>query len=316
MIVKLITKVREFCLHMLSVIRFKKKSCFDYQNFHSFHGFRIGVYSFNLLYGNYKAIKKLSKGKFNPLRDFSEHGIVFSDSLQSIPQLNLSKIRDIYTCSDIRKSIITKYVELQKANNKVYAVGPFILGAQDFWTEAQITQLKKQYGKILLCYPAHSIVNVKNEFDLDEFIKSIEKIKNYFQSVFVCLHLLDINGPLERKCIDRGYKVVSNGHPDDPLFLSRQKSVMMLSDMVMSNCIGTHIGYSIAVGTPFYFVPQKITNLSKAGEFVNEYEKVEKKRKDELEIEILTLFGDFSFEINRQQREFIEKIWGKNEFNI
>lgn len=314
MVFKFCRKIRDLILYIYSIQRFKNKSCFDYKHFSAFKAWGFYVYPANLVYGNYRALKVLSNGKFRTFRDFSEHGIVFSDSLQSILNINLDRIGNIYTYSDKRKSIIQKYVKEQGGNNKVYTVGPYILGARGFWSESKIAELKAKYGKILLCYPAHSITNVRNEFDLDVFIGHIEKIRMSFDTVFVCLHLLDLNGPLEDKCIEHGFKVVSNGNPHDPMFLSRQKSMMQLADMVMSNCIGTHVGYSIALGTPFYFIPQEIINISTSDEKQNTYESEEKNAKDKLCDNLSRLFGDFSFAINDEQRTFVKEIWGINEF--
>ncbi|MCD8305556.1 MAG: hypothetical protein LUC49_02705 [Prevotella sp.] len=266
------------------------------------------------MYGNYKAISRLSNRKFNPFRDYSEHGVVFSDSLHGLGARDLTKWRDIYTFSQRRKNFIENYLKTKNLNNKVHAVGSYIVGAKNFCSKRQLASFKENYGKILLCYPVHSLKDVKNEFDVDEFICSIEKVRDRFDHVFICLHNWDINSPLEEICKGKGYIIVSNGTSSDINFLSRQKDLIQLADMMMSNAIGTHIGYAIAMRTPFYFVNQEIRNIPTSSETQNSYEKVEKAAKDNLIGKVTELFGTFSFEITREQMDFVDIYWGHNEF--
>ena len=56
--------------------------------------------------------------------------------------------------------------------------------------------------------------------------------------------------------------VVTAGYIMDPLFLSRLKSIIQLSDLTMSNNVGTHLGYCIYLNKPHWIVRQKIGNTS------------------------------------------------------
>ena len=308
-ITKHLRKFAAICGYAISMFRYWHVSYFEYEQFPKFKFTSIKHLTANLLYGNFFAISKLSKSGFNPFRDFSEHGIVFSESLQNIETFNMAKMRNIYTFSQRRKKIIVNYLKIKDIKKNVYAVGPYIIGAKNFYNDRKRLELKKKYGRILLCFPAHSIYEVKNIFDYNEFVASIDKVSMYFDSVFICLHLLDIGGPIEKLCKQKGYVIVSNGCPYDCRFLSRQKDLMQLADMTMSNSLGTHIGYSVALGTPFYYVPQAITNISASSEKQNEHEKIEKAKKDELSHVVEELFGRFSFEITSEQMDFVNTYW-------
>ncbi len=310
MIYKILKKIKDLILYLYSIYHHKNIDYFNYTKLSTFKKVYIGIYTTNMCYGNAIAIRKLQEPKFCPFRDFLEHGIVFSNALQSIEHININHIRNIYTFSDRRKKIIEDYIQSQGFNNKVFAVGPYILGAKNFYPSNKLLEIKKNYGKILLCFPVHSIDTVKNTFNNQEFISKIEEIRRYFDSIFICIHILDVNSPIINEYIKMGYTVVSNGFPDDPSFLSRQKDLIELSNMTLSNAIGTHIGYSIALNRPFYFIKQNINTICTEKK-QSEYETIENKTKKELTSKVNILFGTYSLKITKEQQNFVKEYWGE-----
>jgi hypothetical protein len=304
-IVKILIFFPELILYLYYTYKYSKIDYFQYEvlsktSIRFPHISRVRV---NIVYGNYFAIKKLSND-FSFYKDYSEHGVIFCDYIK-----NMYSCRNIYTYSVRRKEIL----QASKQELNVIAVGPYIIGANFFHSRKIRDSLKKKYGKILLVFPTHSLKKVKNQYDVQPFIDEILKIKHYFQSVFICLHWVDILNNWHHDFLIHNFVIVTAGSPDDIKFLSRLKDLIELSDMTMSNSIGTHIGYSICMDKPHYFFYQptnclldnKLTNSQK------DYEYLENKEKQKLSSIFSDLFGNFSWKISQDQIKLCEKYWGK-----
>ena len=62
---------------------------------------------------------------------------------------------------------------------------------------------------------------------------------------------------------------------EDCLFLSRLRSLISISDLTMSNSVGTHVGYCVYMGKPHYVYGQaklfSADSASDEAEFINPY---------------------------------------------
>jgi hypothetical protein len=202
------------------------------------------------------------------------------------------------------------------SNLKILPVGPYILGAAFFHTIQVRQTIKKKFGKILLVFPVHSLASVQAQYDRKLFIDEIIRIRPNFQSVFICLHYLDIVNNKYQDFLDFGFTIVTAGKPEDLKFLSRLKELIYLSDMTMSNNIGTHIGYSICMGKPHYLSYQQIDysiseKLTKSPKENFSYEIL---KKWEISSDFVRIFGSFSWDISNDQIDICQKYWG--EFNL
>lgn len=289
--------------------RCKNIDFFDYRNLLKWDFTPPKFFNSVFLYGNYKAIANLQKKHFNFLTDYLEHGVCFIDNAESarlLGYIDRKQIKNIYTFGPFRHNLIKIYFEKKGLKKNIIEVGPYILGASNFYKSEKLSLIKEKYGKILLVYPQHSIENHIVNYEIDSLIREINTRKSHFDSIFVCLYWKDI---IEHpKYVERyeseGFVVVSNGHRSDPQFLSRQKDLIMLSDMMMTNGIGTHIGYSICMNKPVYFFKQKIQIDTKAKE-------VSKNLISETELLFSTVFADFSFMITEEQKEITKYYWGE-----
>ena len=196
-------------------------------------------------YGNYKAVSNLLNKHFSFLTEYLEHGVCFINTPESarlLGYLDRIFIKTIYTYGPVRKKLIEEYLQLKNLKRTVIAVGPYIKGAANFYSPDKLSEIKSKYGKILLAYPQHSIENVNVSYDSFELIREINKRRSDFDNVFICLYWKDIL--LHPEYVERyeseGYVVVTNGHRSDPKFLSRQKDLIELSDMMITNGLGTH----------------------------------------------------------------------------
>lgn len=262
-----------------------------------------------LLYGNNNAIEGITLRKFSLLRDYVEHGVCFYDTPESTMLMGYADrpgIQNIYTFGNHRKSLIEEYLQSRGLKKNVIAVGPYIIGASNFHSEQELQSIKQKYGKILLVYPSHSINAIQAEYDEQSLIAEIGSHAKDFDSVFVCLYWKDIlNEGRLQKYLDSGYAVVCNGLGSDPYFLSRQKDLLTLSDMVMTNGLGTHIGYAVSLGKPVYFFRQDKHISDEKGNAISGNKNVE-----QTERLFMEEFACYSFEITSEQLRLVEKYWG------
>jgi hypothetical protein len=123
--------------------------------------------------------------------------------------------------------------------------------------------------------------------------------KYEYDTVRACLYWKNID--LAREYQKFGIEVVTAGHAFDPLFLPRLRSLIELSDLTVSNCVGTHLGYSVSLGKPHLLVNQDIERVDSKNEyykgFVEDYLK---------EIEKLnSAFGKYSESVTIDQRKIL-----------
>lgn len=288
----------------------KKVDFFDYERLVRYDFAPPKFFNSVFLYGNYKAVATAQNKHFNFLTDYLEHGVCFINTVESARLLGYVDrrfIKNIYTYGPIRKKIIEQYLEQYNLKRNIIEVGPYILGAKHFYTPTQLAALKKTYGKILLIYPQHSIESRVVYYELDDIIREIHARKGNFDSVFICLYWKDIliHPEYVQKYQSEGFIVVSNGHRSDPQFLSRQKDLIQLSDMMMTNGLGTHIGYSICMNKPVYFYKQVLQLEHPATNTNNTANELQL-----IESEFHIAFSEFSFNISEEQKNLVSQYWG------
>lgn len=315
MLRKLFGFIKTYILYIRCKRKYGDTDFFQYEKLAHSNFVTPSSFTSVFLYGNYKAVAHLKKFPFNFLTEYLEHGISFYESIESVPALGYvdrKSIRKIYTYGEKRKRAIENYLLKERLEKKVISVGPYIKGSKHFYSFDKLDKLKSQYGKILLVFPMHSVETAKAQYDQSSFINAIEQIREIFDSVFVCLYWKDIveNFDVIEHYKKQNYIIVCNGHRGDPRFLSRQKDLIHLSDMVMTNALGTYIGYAICMNKPVYYYSQKVEyNLTNNifANFMDEEEMNMALLKDKL----MQLFGQFSFEITEEQITFVKQYWGE-----
>lgn len=311
--------IKKTILFIPSIIKYRREArrlstvdFFDYEELLKGGNMPLMFVNCVCAYGNHKAIEKLIHRRFNFLRDYLEHGVCFYDTPESTMLMGYATrpgIKNIYTYSNHRKGFIEQYLQSKGIVKQIHPIGPYILGAENFHSRVDLEKIKKQYGKILLVYPCHSLDTIVANYDIDSLIEEIHSRKQDFDSVFVCLHWKDIKNE-ERllKYKNSGCTVVCNGVGSDPNFLSRQKDIMMLSDMVMTNGLGTHIGYAVCLQKPVYFFQQNKYHTDQNGNLLEANKNV-----DATEQLFMNAFQHYSFDITPEQIELVEKFWGNWE---
>jgi hypothetical protein len=260
-------------------------------------------------YGNYRCVAKLTGRRFNFITDYIEHGCNFHTEPEYMKYLgyyNRPLIKRIYVMSHLIVSTYNQCIKQENLKSKAIAVGPYILGADFFHTKDKLEEIKKTYGKILLVFPTHSNEYNTSDFDVNNFIDEICRVKNKgnFDSVFVCLYYADILKGRDESYLQNGFTIVCNGHRSDPRFNNRQKDLIYLADHTLSNDIGDYIGYSITMGKPHYLYTQSVKFITREGKL-----QFQTPSYKEATNRFQQIFGVFTESITPEQKELVEKYY-------
>lgn len=264
-------------------------------------------YKGNCLYGISNVLKEYCNYN-DKIYACIEHGVYFGEYINEREAIN-SGLPALITFSKKRIEHIRK-----KSQKQAFSIGPYIYYARSLLNDKEITKYKKEHGRILLVFPSHSIDRVKTSFNYEDFINQIEqfKRKNKFDNVLVCLYYRDIELKRHNIYKEAGYNVVCAGRREDPCFLRRLKTYFEISDYSISNSIGTHIGYSIALNIPHTVIPQQIdydmTNKLEKENVPVLYNSSSVYEKKEVEKEFL----NYSEKITKSQIDICNKYWGND----
>ena len=89
--------------------------------------------------------------------------------------------------------------------------------------------------------------------DLDDCVAAVVQIAaaEGYRSVIWLRHWQD--PPLPP--LPEGWIVACNGHRSNPWFLDAMRTLLELSDGLVSNAFGTHLGYGVALGKRLHWLP-------------------------------------------------------------
>lgn len=213
---------------------------------------KIIFYSKNLhstqyrLYGLHQSIFKNINDHFLVNYPSIEHGLIFRNT--NWTDTSLTSRASCLTYGAFRKKILKKYYR-----TPIFSVGPYIHYASDYYDEKQFLSVKSKLGKTLLVFPTHSTDDSSLVFSQNNFLTKILSLSKNFDSILICSFWWNIDDPIILKLKSIGCKIVSAGYREDPLFLSRLKTIIKLSDFCIGDSIGTHIGYCTYLDKPFSF---------------------------------------------------------------
>ena len=259
-LINLLKQIKNFMFYNYFIIRNRNLDYFKYNKL----SVKFPIFTFskepgiigNKCYGNLKAIKNATGSNFEK-NCLIEHGLYFGEYVIE-NECNIKGLKTIYTYGQYRLNSLNKSNVLLDKNINVIPIGPYIVHAKNFCSPKKQGKIKEKYGKILLVFPFHSSAERETKFNERDFIKKIQDISKDYDSVFVSMFWLDIVYQNHQLYLDAGFKIVTSGHRNDPYFLRRLRDLINLSDMTMSNEIGTHIGYCISLGKPHFLYSQEI----------------------------------------------------------
>lgn len=237
-----------------------------------------------------------------------EHGYFFGTYVQESEKNTFSN--KLLTFGDVRK----KHIEEVIKNKEVIPIGPYVHYAPDYYDENRFEQVKNELGRTLLVFFSHSGTGEKVSFDLDVLIEKINSIRSRFKTVVISLFWSDINPVIEKRLHDEGYLIFSSGHRYDYYFLSRQKTMIKLADVTMSNSVSTHLAYCSYFKKPHWLVSQKIETKALNAKGVINAAIADKISKDDVSKregdEFRKVFSEYSEVLSCDQRALCDKYFG------
>lgn len=255
----------------------------------------------NAYYGTGDVLRKYS-GFVGSIPCTIEHGVYFGKG--GTIELEKFNMPAVITFGEYRrKSLRTN------TDRPIFEIGPYIQYAEPM---RGLVEIKKQIGKTLLVFPTHSVEKNDVDYEIDLFVNFINQIKadTKADTVLVSLYFKDLQKyqPIYEKY---GYTVVCAGYRTNKDFLSRQRSFIELSDYVITNGLGTHIGYAVTLKKPVSFFDQEVS-LSYESEAVR-VAVAPFAQQDEFQNNLMTIkkaFAGFQNIINDEQKEIVRLYWG------
>ena len=147
---------------------------------------------------------------------------------------------------------------VEKNGKNALMVGPYIAYADGYYTGDRFKARKKELGRVLLAFPIHPREGQIAKYDFEQFEMVINDISDGFDTVMVCLSRIDLRNGYEKKYKNGRFIVVSAGVDTDKFFLPRQRSILELSDAVVSNGFSTGLIYALFLKKPVYVFRQRL----------------------------------------------------------
>lgn len=191
-----------------------------------------------------------------------EHGYFWADEVSELAAMSFAN--SIFTFGQHRVDVNHAKI----SQKTVYAIGPYIHYADDYLDYDDFSALKDRLGRTLLVYPVHSGEGLRVTFDFEELIKIVESVSDNYDTILFSLFWSDIIPEYVQLIKKHNFMIVCSGHRFDHYFLSRQKTIIRLSDAVISNGNGTNLVYCTYLGKPFWWVDQNVNEIAinKVGE--------------------------------------------------
>lgn len=237
-----------------------------------------------------------------------EHGVYFGDNTSTTmnPIPNEWRFGSFITYGKYRADLL----KAAYPKHLITRFGPYIQYVQSDceYKEALRKALPKEEGKTLTVFPAHSVKHGKRKFDhanLAEVTAGFAA-SNGYQNTIACISPMDFVEETLSEYQARGFIIATSGI-DPYSFLPRQRAVMELSDITVSNDLGTHVGYSVSLGVPHTIIdPVEDDDMDGLDSGTHKDVLIRQKR----------IFNDaFSAErsvgeITKEQRQLVKYFWG------
>ncbi len=174
-----------------------------------------------------------------------EHGLIFYSEIFTDTRYTARPA--IATFGDYRRKVIRGHTD-----RPIFTVGPYIHYAKPYYNAKIFASLKAQMGRTLLVFPTHSTNDSSITQDQERFIKEVDHAASDFDTVLVSAFWWNVDDPLIYALENRGYHIASAGFRDDVQFLSRLRTMIELADVAVGDSMGTHVGYVLSMGKPYY----------------------------------------------------------------
>lgn len=241
-----------------------------------------------------------------------EHGVYFGRNVS--PYVNVIpnewEISAFLTYGRYREKLIKQTYP----DTFVRAVGPYIQYAKT--NERYREELRSALlpGKrTMVLFPAHSVANGHIIFSHEILIQRSMRYAGDrdIDNLIVCLSPMDLNGALAKVYRENGFVVATCGDVTND-FLPRQRAIFELADITISNAMGTHIGYSIAMGVPHRIIEPVSLDAKIAGRCIASGVDLEAYSAERDSFLAAYFIDDEGRQTTELQRNLYEEYWGGN----
>ena len=261
-------------------------------------------YRDNLYYGISFHLKKYA-GYTGYINAYIEHGIFFGSFLPPDEKYIFSEI--VICMGNRRQEQLKNLIQ-----SKAISIGPFIHYVDDYLEKEEFNILKNKLGRVLLLLPSHSNKQNSLEHAANVFIEKCLHLFESYDTIMVCLFWSDIKN-YASSYINRNIKVVSAGNINDVNFLSRLKTIIKLSNYVVTDTVGTHLGYSIHQNKGVWIIPGEMTKGAWFKEPYKSFQNLDYYEKSTEELSnIKKIFEKPQSYITEEQKNIINDFWGLN----
>lgn len=168
----------------------------------------------------------------------------------------------------------------ERFGQPAHAIGPWIAYARPLLEAEEIARLRHQLGPTLLVVLAHSWDQVERRMDQRGCIEAVAALAaaQGYASVIWLRHWKDPQ--LDQ--LPPEWIVGCNGHRSNPWFLDAMRTLLALSDGLVTNAFGTHLGYAACFEKRLHWLPvaaeQDLSQLSGAKALEEQAEWSERER--------------------------------------
>ena len=246
-----------------------------------------------------------SKGRVN---GWIEHGYFWADVVSSLATKSFTKTIMTFGSHRVR---VNQDLLPQK---RVIAIGPYIHYAPDYLSPQEFNTLKEEVGRTLLVFPVHSGTGMNTDYDVEELFKYIDSISNGFDTIIFSLFWSDITEEYVNRLKEhKKVRIACSGHRYDWNFLSRQKTLIKLSDATMSNGLGTNLVYCTYLGKPHWLVNQEVSRSAQNSSGIAHLNYIKNNANNSsIKEEFLEQFSQYSESLTETQYNLCRDTFGFN----
>ena len=237
-----------------------------------------------------------------PLPWLLEHGLKVSAAATFEPPRSWSRG---YLCMGPRRAGWLR----ERFGCRAVPIGPWISYARPLLAEAELQGLRRQLGPTLLVVLAHSWDQVERRVDPRASVAAVAEVAAAagYATVIWLRHWKD--PPLAD--LPPGWIVACNGHRSNPWFLDGMRTLIELSDGLVSNAFGTHLGYGVALGLRLHWIAVEASqDLSGLPPAKAEEEAAEWSERQRLSAELQACLALPSPAATLAVRELLDPYWG------
>jgi hypothetical protein len=175
-----------------------------------------------------------------PLCIYTDHGPADPEPSPYPHELHSSSPVQFYHT----KSAVTRWKDISRKPCYIL-YSPFVFARHTLGIERN----NSAHGTIF--FVAHSTTSVQENKAVDAYHQELSALPERFSPITVCVHIHDVKKGLDRKYLERGYRVVTAGDSLDQRFTERFYRLLGQHKYALSNLFGSYGLYATEMGIPF-----------------------------------------------------------------